>query len=506
MPETAVDVRHVYIEDLSEHEGEEVQLKGWLYNKRGSKSLQFLVVRDGTGLTQCVVSEDAVDARTWNAAVNVSQESSLQVTGTVVRDERQVGGHEVHVASIEIVSRAEDYPITPKEHGIDFLMSQRHLWLRSRGPWAVMRIRNRLIVAIHEFFQSRGFLQMDAPILTGNAVEGTSTLFELDYFGEKAYLTQSGQLYGEAMAMAFGKIYTFGPTFRAEKSKTRRHLTEFWMIEPEMAFFDLEMNMELAEDFMVEVVQSVLIDCGEELSVLERDTGPLESVRKPFPRISYSDAVELLRSDETADMLTRRMESLQEEQTELRDELEANAKRYGQAKKAEKRRLDAREIEIHKRLGEIEEALRNLPSWKESARHFEWGGDFGGSDETVLTWHFDRPIIVHRYPAEVKAFYMKRDPDDDRLALGMDILAPEGYGEIIGGGERATDLTFLQNQIREHGLPEDVFGWYLDLRRYGSVPHAGFGLGLERTLSWICGIDHVRETIPFPRLMGRLEP
>ncbi len=506
MPEAAVDVRHVYIEDLSEHEGEEVQLKGWLYNKRGSKSLRFLVVRDGTGLTQCVVAEDAVDANAWQAADAASQESSLLVTGTVVRDERQIGGHELQVTSLEIVGSAEDYPITPKEHGIDFLMSQRHLWLRSRGPWAVMRIRNCLIMAIHEFFQSRGFLQMDAPILTGNAVEGTSTLFELDYFGEKAYLTQSGQLYGEAMAMAFGKIYTFGPTFRAEKSKTRRHLTEFWMIEPEMAYYDLDMNMELAEDFMVHVVQSVLTECREELEVLERDTAPLERVRKPFPRMSYDEAVDLLKSDETAEMLSARTEAITKEKVALTDELEGNSKRYGQAKKSEKRRIDAREIEIHKRLGDIEEDLRNLPDWRKSAREFEWGGDFGGSDETVLTWHFDRPIIVHRYPAQVKAFYMKRDPNDDRLALGMDILAPEGYGEIIGGGERATDLAFLKRQINEHGLPEEVFGWYLDLRKYGSVPHSGFGLGLERTLSWVCGIDHVRETIPFPRLMGRLEP
>lgn len=506
MPDTVADVRHVYIENLSEHEGEDVTLKGWLYNKRGSKSLQFLILRDGTGLTQCVVAEDAVGESTWKAAEDASQESSLIVSGKVVRDERQVGGCEVQVTSLELVGRAEGYPITPKEHGIEFLMSHRHLWLRSRGPWAIMRIRNRLIMAIHAFFQSRGFLQMDAPILTGNAVEGTSTLFELDYFDEKAYLTQSGQLYGEAMAMAFGLIYTFGPTFRAEKSKTRRHLTEFWMIEPEMAFYDLDMNMDLAEDFMVHVVQDVLANCSEELEALGRNLEPLQRVQKPFPRISYSDAVDLLTSDETARMLDDKIEGLEQERRDLNAELEENQKRHGQAKKSEKRRIDAREIEIRQRLDDLEEELRNLPDWKESARNFEWGGDFGGSDETVLTWHFDRPIIVHRYPAEVKAFYMKRDPEDDRLALGMDILAPEGYGEIIGGGERATDLAFLKAQIKQHGLPEEVFGWYLDLRKYGSVPHSGFGLGLERTLTWICGIDHVRETIPFPRLMGRLEP
>lgn len=506
MSEIDADVRHASIDQLKDFEGQEVAVKGWLYNKRASKGLDFLILRDGTGLVQCVVNEEEVDESSWHAAENASQESSFVVVGTVRADERQVGGYEVQATSVELLGASEDYPITPKEHGIEFLMEHRHLWLRSRRPWAIMRIRNRLIMAIHEFFQARGFLQMDAPILTGNAVEGTSTLFEIDYFGDKAYLTQSGQLYGEAMALAFGKIYTFGPTFRAEKSKTRRHLTEFWMIEPEMAFFDLDMNMDLAEDFLVHVVGAVLEGCSEELEVLERDTAPLERVQKSFPRISYSDAVELLRSAETASMLDGRVAALQEEEQRLQSELEENGAEYGQAKKWRKRQIDAREIEIHQRLGEIAEDLRNIPRWKESAAAFEWGNDFGGSDETVLTWHFDRPIIVHRYPAQVKAFYMKRDPEDDRLALGMDVLAPEGYGEIVGGGERATDLQFLEAQIEEHKLPREVFGWYLDLRRYGSVPHAGFGLGLERTLTWICGIDHVRETIPFPRMMARLEP
>ncbi|WP_457651810.1 asparagine--tRNA ligase [Rhodocaloribacter sp.] len=495
-----------YIEDLSKHEGETVTLKGWLYNKRGSKGLFFLILRDGTGLAQCVVAKDAVDEASWAAAEAATRESALVVTGTVRRDERQVGGYEVQAASVKLLHKAEDYPITPKEHGVEFLMNHRHLWLRSRRQWAVLRIRNRVIMSIHNFFQEQGFVQMDAPILTGNAVEGTSTLFEIDYFGDKAYLTQSGQLHGEAMAMAFGKIYTFGPTFRAEKSKTRRHLTEFWMIEPEMAFYDLDMNMELAEDLLSRIVADALRECRTELEVLGRDLAPLERVQPPFPRLSYDEAVALLRSDETAEMLERRMAALREEEQALEAELAANKKRYGQAKKSEKRRLDAREIEIRKRMAEIEEALRNLPKWMESARTFEWGGDFGGSDETVLTWHFDRPIIVHRYPAAVKAFYMKRDPEDERLALGMDVLAPEGYGEIIGGGERATDLAFLEKQVAEHNLPPEVFKWYFDLRRYGSVPHSGFGLGLERTVSWICGISHLREAIPFPRLIDRLYP
>lgn len=495
-----------YIDHLHEHEGKSVTLKGWLYHKRGSKGLYFLILRDGTGVVQCVVNQGAVDEPAWQAAEEATQESALEVLGTVVRDERQVGGVEVQVASCTLISKADDFPITPKEHGVEFLSNQRHLWLRSRRQWAIMRVRNRIITSIHGFFQEQGFVQMDAPILTGNAVEGTTTLFEIDYFGQPAYLTQSGQLYGEAMAMAFGKIYTFGPTFRAEKSKTRRHLTEFWMIEPEMAFYDLDMNMDLAEDFIVRVVQDVLRDCRTELEAIGRDTAPLERIQKPFPRIGYTEAVEMLRSEETTRMIDERIAALQEEQNQLQAEHTGDQKRYGQANKGEKRRIDAREIEINGRLAEIEEELRNLPSWRESARAFEWGDDFGGSDETLLTWRFDRPIIVHRFPAAIKAFYMKRDPDDDKLALGMDVLAPEGYGEVIGGGERATDLAFLERQVAEHHLPPEVFGWYFDLRRYGSVPHSGFGLGLERTVAWLCHLPHVRETIPFPRMLGRLHP
>ncbi|HMB90863.1 MAG TPA: asparagine--tRNA ligase [Rhodothermales bacterium] len=496
----------VNIENLAAHEGHEVTVKGWLYNKRGSKGLYFLVVRDGSGMVQAVVSEEQVDAASWQAADEATQESALALKGRVVADERQVGGYELQVTEVKLLSKADEYPITPKEHGIEFLMDRRHLWLRSRRQWAIMRVRNRIIMSIHHFFQERGFVQMDAPILTGNAVEGTSTLFGIDYFGEPAYLTQSGQLHGEAMAMAMGKIYTFGPTFRAEKSKTRRHLTEFWMIEPEMAFYDLDMNMDLAEAFLIRIASDVLKGCRTELEVLERNTAALEAIQAPFPRLSYSEAVDLLRSDKTMQMLDDRLGALQEEEKALTVEREENQKKYGQAKKWQKRKFDAREIEINKRLGEIEEALRYIPQWRESARNFEWGSDFGGSDETVLTWHYDRPLIVHRYPAAVKAFYMKRDPEDDRLALGMDVLAPEGYGEIIGGGERATDLAFLEKQVAEHELPPEVFDWYFDLRRYGSVPHAGFGLGLERTVTWICGLDHLRETIPFPRLLGRISP
>ncbi len=492
---------------LTDHADEVVTLNGWLYNARGGKGLRFLEVRDGSGVVQVVVNEGAVDAASWHAAQSLTQESALRVVGRVKRDERQAGGVEIQAEAVEVLALAEPYPITPKDHGVEFLMDRRHLWLRSRRQWAAMRVRNRIIVAIHAYFQGEGFVQMDAPILTGNAVEGTSTLFELDYFGEPAYLTQSGQLHGEAMAMAHGKIYTFGPTFRAEKSKTRRHLTEFWMIEPEMAFYDLAMNMEVAEELLSAIVKSVIANCQPELEILGRDVGALQaSVAEPFARLSYSEAVDLLTGDATQLILDAEQEGLEDQRVTLEAERDRNRAAYGQAKKGEKRRIDAREIEINVRLGEIEEGLRNIPTWKASAASFEWGADFGGSDETILTKHFATPIIVHRYPAAVKAFYMKRDPDDDRLALGMDVLAPEGYGEIVGGGERATDLDFLHGQVEAHGLPESAFDWYFDLRRYGSVPHAGFGLGLERTVAWVCGLPHVRETAPFPRLLGRLHP
>ncbi|HRR07972.1 MAG TPA: asparagine--tRNA ligase [Rhodothermales bacterium] len=496
----------VYIRDLASHDGQIVTLKGWLYNKRSSKGLHFLILRDGTGLAQCVITEQEVGTVSWAAAEDATQESSLVLKGLVRKDDRQIGGYELVVHEAVLMQRAEGYPITPKDHGIEFLMDQRHLWLRSQRPWATMRLRNNIIMSIHHYFQEQGFIQMDAPIFTGNAVEGTSTLFEVDYFDEKAYLTQSGQLYGEAMAMALGKIYTFGPTFRAEKSKTRRHLTEFWMIEPEMAFYDLAMNMDMAEGLLRRILRDARTNCGTELDILGRDVALLEKADAPFPRIHYSDAVDLLKSNKSMEMLDGELEAAFDEEKNLRSELAEIKKNYGSAKKWEKKKFDAREIEINQLLEDCAERQRNLPKWKASAIAFEWGNDLGGSDETVLTKHFDTPIMVHRYPAAVKAFYMKRDPEDDRLALGVDVLAPEGYGEIIGGGERATDLQFLLDQIRAHGLPESAFSWYLDLRRFGSVPHSGFGLGLERTICWVGGLKHVREAIPFARLMSRLSP
>ncbi len=497
----------IYIKGLAEHIDEEVTLKGWIYNYRNSKNLYFIELRDGSGICQCVMVKDDVDEEIWKAAESLRQESSLEITGTVVEDERSEGGYELHVSGLNIIQIAEEYPITSKEHGVDFLMENRHLWLRSRRQWAAMRVRNKIIYAIHQFFQERGFIQMDAPIFTGNAAEGTTNLFETDYFDEQAYLTQSGQLYGEAMAMAHGLIYTFGPTFRAEKSKTRRHLTEFWMIEPEMAFYDLEMNMDLAEQFVKAIIEQVLDHCENELETLERDTENLQqTLEQNFPHISYTDAVEVLKSDETAEMLDEMAENRKQEKINLDEERMDLEGEHGQAKKWRKVQIDQRIKEVSAREDEIEEDLRNIPGWKRSALEFEWGSDFGGSDETILTKHYDVPLFVHRFPAEAKAFYMKRDPEDEKLALACDLLAPEGYGEIIGGSQREDNLDKLLERIQEHNLSEDVFDWYLDLRKYGTVPHSGFGFGLERSVAWLCGLDHVRETIPFPRMMGRLRP
>lgn len=495
-----------YINQLSKYVDQTVTLKGWVYNYRSSGSLVFIEMRDGTGLTQCVVAKDEVTENTWDAATSLKQESSLIITGTVKADERSVGGHEVHVKEIEIIQIAEDYPITPKEHGVEFLMNNRHLWLRSKRQWAAMRVRNEIIFAIHTFFQQRGFMQLDSPIFTGNAAEGSTTLFETNFFDQPAYLAQTGQLYGEAMAMAHGLIYTFGPTFRAEKSKTRRHLSEFWMIEPEMAFYDLEMNMDLAEDLIRHIVKTVLEKRKAELEILERDVSKLEPlVEKPFIRMTYSEAVDILKSTATAQMLDQMLDARKQEEKDLKKEREEIKKEHGSAKKWRKKQIEGRLIEIGARLDQIEEDYRNIPQWKKSAQNFEWGNDFGGSDETVLMMQYDVPVMVTHWPAKIKAFYMKRD-ESGKHALGVDVLAPEGYGEIIGGSQREDDLEVMYERLEEEGLDKEVFEWYNDLRRYGTVPHSGFGLGLERTVAWICGLQHVRETIPFPRMMGRLNP
>jgi asparaginyl-tRNA synthetase len=426
------------VRGLVQHAGQRIELRGWLYKQRGKGKITFLHLRDGTGIVQTIVNKEQVGEQVYERLKGLGQETALKIRGTPRADARAPGGVEVDVDDLEVVAPAVgEYPISLQEHGIDFLLSKRHLWLRSTQQHAVMRVRNEVIKAIRDFFYEREFMLVDAPIFTPSACEGTTNLFEVKYFDEFAYLTQSGQLYMEAAAMAHGKVYCFGPTFRAERSKTRRHLTEFWMIEPEMAYAHLEDAMALAEEFLEVVIGRALERCKEELKVLERDTTALQRVKRPFPRITYDEAVKILHD-------------------------------------------------------------KGLP--------FEYGNDFGSPDETAISEQFDRPVMIHRWPHEVKAFYARRDPKNDKLALAVDVIAPEGVGEVIGGGERATDLAFLEQQIAHHKLPPEAFEWYLDLRRYGSVPHAGFGLGLERTVAWICGREHVREAIPFPRTIYRKDP
>jgi len=430
-------MKRVYIEEIGKHVGEEVILKGWLYNRRSSGKIHFLQVRDGTGVIQAVVSRGDVSREVFELSDHLARESSIVIRGTVREDPRSPIGYEIGVAALEVIQIAEDFPIAPKEHGVGFLMDHRHLWIRSLRQNAVMRIRQEIIRGCRDFLDSRGFVLIDAPIFTPASCEGTTTLFETQYFDDKAYLTQSGQLYNEAAAMAFGRVYCFGPTFRAERSKTRRHLMEFWMVEPEVAYAELDEIMELAEDLVASIIERVLQERMSELKTLERDISKLESIRKPFPRMTYDEAIGIVRD-------------------------------------------------------------KGLP--------VQWGDDFGGDEETELSKAFDRPVMIHRYPIQCKAFYMKGDPDDDRLALCVDMIAPEGYGEVIGGGQREDDLKILEGRMEQHDLPKDPFAWYLDLRRYGTVPHSGFGLGIERSVAWICGLDHVRETISFPRMLYRLYP
>jgi len=504
----------MYIKDLSLHEGKRVTLKGWVANKRESKGLVFIIIRDGSGLCQSVVDATQVSEDIFTQAGKLTLESSLELSGLVIKDDRQIGGYEIKVDDLKTIQLAVDYPIAKKEHGIDFLMDHRHLWLRSQRQWAIMRIRNRIIYSIHQFFQDEGFVQMDAPIFTGNACEGTSNLFETEYYGEPAYLSQSGQLYGEAMAMAMGKIYTFGPTFRAEKSKTRRHLSEFWMIEPEMAFYDIFKNMDLIEGFLRKVVSDVLNECKTELEVIGRDTTVLQNIVKQFPRLTYDEAVKIIKGENDVNGKNA-ITSLEEELKQVLSTIELVDKEIADReekikvpgmKKGEIGFNQAKIDKLKQELVDLEEQSRNIPQWLKSAREFEYGNDFGGSDETVLTRLFDVPIMVYNWPHEVKAFYLKRDPENSRFARGVDTLAPEGYGEIVGGGERETDEQQLIQKINEHQLPMEAFEWYLDLRRFGSVPHSGFGLGLERLVTWVCKLPHVRESIPFPRMYGRLLP
>jgi asparaginyl-tRNA synthetase len=428
----------VAITDLHRHVGAEVEVRGWLLRRRSSGKIHFLLLRDGTGVVQAVASRQEVTEQAFELAGRLPQESSLTATGQVREDRRSPGGVELALAALAVVQEAEPYPITPKEHGVEFLMDHRHLWLRSSRQQAILRVRAEVIRAMTDYLDAQGYLRVDAPILTPAAAEGTTTLFATPYFDlGDAYLTQSGQLYNEAAAMALGRVYCFGPTFRAEKSKTRRHLIEFWMLEPEAAYLELDGYMDLAESFVISVVARILDRCRAELATLERDPTPLERVAAPFPRISYDGALALL----------------------------------------------ARE-----------------------GLSVTWGDDLGGDEETAVSQHFDRPVFIHRYPTQCKAFYMQPDPQRPEVVLGADLLAPEGYGEIIGGGQRIHDLALLRQRLAEHGLAEERYRWYLDLRRYGSVPHSGFGIGIERTVAWLCGLEHVRETIPFPRLLNRLYP
>ncbi len=504
----------MYIKELSSKLEEIVTLKGWVANKRESKGLVFIILRDGTGLCQCIVDANLVDKTVFENAQKLSLESSLAITGKVVKDERQVGGYELQTIQLAIYQIAEEYPISKKEHGVDFLMDNRHLWLRSNRQWAIMRIRNGIIFSIHQFLQAEGFVQMDAPIFTGNACEGTSNLFESDYYGEPAYLSQSGQLYGEAMAMAMGKIYTFGPTFRAEKSKTRRHLTEFWMIEPEMAFYDIFDNMDLIERFLKFVINNVIQNYETELLLIGRDIEKLKNATLNFKRLTYTEAVDIITGKvevnglQTINVLKQDLAEKEIEKANITKEIDERTKKIAvQGIKKGEINFNLQKIaELKNKLKDIEEDLRNIPEWINSAQDFEYGNDFGGSDETVLTRMFETPIMVYDWPHEVKAFYLKRNPDNQSLARGVDVLAPEGYGEIVGGGERETDQHLLREKITEHNLPMDAFEWYLDLRKYGSVTHSGFGLGLERLVAYVCKLPHVRETIPFPRMYGRLLP
>ncbi|UJL48072.1 asparagine--tRNA ligase [Virgibacillus sp. NKC19-16] len=426
------------ISQASNHEDQTVTIGVWLANKRSSGKIAFLQLRDGTGFMQGVVAKGDVSEKTFELAKNMNQESSMYITGKIVEDTRSPFGYEMQVSAIELIHEATDYPITPKEHGTEFLMDHRHLWLRSKRQHAVMKIRNEIIRATYQFFNVNGYVKIDPPILTGSSAEGTTELFHTKYFDEEAYLSQSGQLYMEAAAMAFGKVFSFGPTFRAEKSKTRRHLIEFWMIEPEMAFVDHEESLEIQEQYVSSIVQSVLENCKLELNVLERDITQLEKIQTPFPRISYDDAVEFLKEKGFTDI--------------------------------------------------------------------EWGEDFGAPHETAIAESFDKPVFITNYPAEIKAFYMKPHPTQSDVVLCADLIAPEGYGEIIGGSQRIDDLALMQKRYEQHNLTGPAYEWYLELRKYGSVPHSGFGLGLERTVAWLSGVDHVRETIPFPRLLNRLYP
>ncbi|NOX59884.1 MAG: asparagine--tRNA ligase [Planctomycetes bacterium] len=495
------------ISNLKDHVGKEVTLAGWVYKNRPSGKLVFLVVRDGTGLCQCVIEKGEDSEGFFQDAKHLSQEASLFVRGIVNADERSVGGHELRVTGMEIVHASTDYPITPKQHGVDFLFAKRHLWFRSRRQYLILRLRHTLVDAIRSYFNTNGFTCIDTPIFAPSAGEGAQTLFEVDYFGDPVYLAQTGQLYVESACMAHGKVYCFGPTFRAEKSKTRRHLTEFWMVEPEIAFASLSDVVDVAEDFVCNIVSRMLNDHRADLEELGRDIAELEKIQKPFYRIRYADVADLLRGPKAKQLLeddltqkAARIGELEKTLVEL-EQQSANAKKQWQKDKAAQDTVKARE-----EISELQEQIKNIPHHMELAANFKMGSDLGGSDETIISRLHDRPVFITHYPAKVKAFYMRQDRENPEYVENFDMLATEGFGEVIGGSAREEDYDRLLARLTEEKLPQEDYEWYLDLRRYGSVPHGGFGLGLERTLSWICGLRHIRETIPYPRMMGTMYP
>ena len=495
----------VTIRDLKARAGQTVRLHGWLQGKRGSGKVVFLLVRDGTGLCQCVVEAAAADA--FEQAEELTQESSLMVVGLVRADERAPGGAELAVSALRVLQMAQEYPISRKAHGVDFLMDHRHLWLRSQRPVALLRVRHTVIRAIRNFFDGNGFTLVDMPILVPGAGEDRQSLFPVDYFGETLFLAQTGQLYLESACMAMGKVYCFGPTFRAEKSKTRRHLTEFWMVEPEVAFADVEEVMVLAEDMMCAILTAVLAENRADLEFLGRDIAALEAIVKPFPRITYTEAGELLRGRELHAKLEHELEQekgrLQDMMIELAD---AEAALISTKKGWQQEKLEMRVRELRETVAELDQDIKVRPEHSRLAQSFKWGEDLGGSDETLVSRQFGRPVFVTDYPREAKAFYMKVSPSDPRVVRNFDLLAPEGYGEIIGGSQREENPEIIAASMKAKGLHPEDYAWYLDLRRFGSVPHGGFGLGVERTVAWLCGIKHVRETIAFPRTMGRVYP
>lgn len=497
--------KNAFINHLEENVGKKVTLAGWLYNSRASGKIQFLILRDGTGLCQCVVEKGNVPEELFEQLKHLGQESSLTITGTVRADERSVGGYELAVTDAQIISQADGYPITPKSHGIDFLLKHRHLHFRSQRQWCIGKVRHTVVNAIRSFFNDNGFVLIDTPILAATAGEEEQTLFEVDYFGSPLYLTQTGQLHLESAAMSFGKVYCFGPTFRAEKSKTRRHLTEFWMVEPEVAFIDLDGLLELAENFVSSIIAQVLQSNKNELEALDADITSLEKIKPPFYRLTYTEVVDILRSQRTRDFLAGQLKELQNQKQQLETKIgELETQQAGRIKQWQKDKIAAELIELRTVLAETNTKIENNPKHAELAAEFRWGKDLGGSDETIISQMHDKPVFVTHYPKEAKAFYMKADRDNEKVVLNFDLLAPAGFGEIIGGSMREDDHDLLAARINEQGLDIENYNWYLDLRKYGSVPHGGFGLGVERTIAWLTAQKHIRQCIPFPRMMDKV--